>query len=167
MSSGTCVFSEHEVFDPLLGLIPLNANEALETGSGKGQSDVEHGVLNFAAVAVVLTPDADGVASALCSFRLIDHANRIGCIVLASDQLPTPPEALVMVPVDRFEESLKHSRGDSLLESDSLDALPLQIQSQSADIHREQSLAFDSAETVGEECQERGGHFPQRCDILK
>jgi hypothetical protein len=68
--------------------------------------DGDDAVVDFAATAQPLPPDADRLRAALGRSRFIDAADRLGMGVLARDQ----PLALVaharFVPLDRFEETL-------------------------------------------------------------
>ena len=72
-----------------------------------------------------------------------------------------------MIPLDALEESLQGSRGDSLLQCDRFDVLASDLRKQSANVGREEPLAFDATKTVSKECQKLTKHLSKRCDILE
>lgn len=87
--------------------------------------------------------------------------------MLSYDELAASPEHLIVIPLDALEESLEGSRGDSLLQCDRFDVLTSDLRKQSANVDREEPLAFDATKTVSKECQKLTKHLSKRCDILE
>lgn len=67
-------------------------------------------IVDLAAIAVPLPRDADGFLSALCRSRFVDETDRFVMRIIASDQLLASVSQHLLVPFDRFEESLQGSR---------------------------------------------------------
>lgn len=118
-------FSAHRIAGPVFGQVHSSSDETLESRRGKRQSDADDRILDFATVAVVLSFDSDGFLARFGRSGFVDHPDgpRVG--LLAGDHLAASPEYFVVVPLDRFEESLERSRCDALLQSDRFDVLSL------------------------------------------
>lgn len=78
----------------------------MEVGTGIGQGHGVDAVLDFAAVAVVLTLHAGRVPAAFGRSRLIDHAQRFGVRMLGGHQLLAAVAEQLFVPAERFEKPL-------------------------------------------------------------
>jgi hypothetical protein len=63
-------------------------------------------VLHFASTAAPLALGSHCVRPALGHGRLINHANRLGMSVLASDDLLAPRSQSFLVPLDGFQKTL-------------------------------------------------------------
>ena len=139
----------------------------MKVGTGIGQGDGVDAVLDFAAVAVVLTLHAGRVRAAFGRSRLIDHAQRLGVRMLGGHQLLAAVAEEFFVPPDRFEKSLERADGDALSQRQRFDILALHIAEQTANINRQQQPASRPAKAVGEQTQKLAQQFSKRCDILK
>jgi len=67
---------------------------------------VDDAVLDLAAVAVVLSLDADGVRTALGDAGLVDAADRIGFGVFVGHNFLAPIAHPLLVPLDAFQKTL-------------------------------------------------------------
>jgi hypothetical protein len=135
--------------------------------AGIGQGDGVDAVLDFAAVAVVLTLHAGRVPAAFGRSRLIDHAQRLGVRMLRGHQLLAAVAEPLFVPADGFEKSLERPDRHPLSQRHCLDILALHMAEQTANINRQQQPASGPAKAVGEQTQKLAQQFSKRCDILK
>ena len=139
----------------------------MEVGTGIGQGDGVDAVLDFAAVAVVLTLHACCVLAALGRARFINHAQRLRVGVLAGHQLLAAVAELLLVPRDGFEKTLERPGSHPLIQGQGLHILALHVTEQPADVNRQQLPASRPAKAVGKQRQKLGQQFSERCDILK
>lgn len=63
-------------------------------------------VVNLAATAEPLPPDADGMVAALGRSRFIDATDRLGMGVFVGNQLLTAVADARSIPLDRFQQTL-------------------------------------------------------------
>lgn len=78
-------------------------------------------------MAVVLPFDTDRFRTRLAGAGLVDHADCQRVRLFVGNELAASSEHVIMVPLDRLEESLQSSRRDALLQSNRLDVLSLQF----------------------------------------
>ena len=139
----------------------------MKVRAGIGQSDGVDAVLDFAAVAVVLTLHTGRVGTAFGRSRLIDHAQRLRFRVLGGHQLLAAVAEPLFVPTDRFEKPLQRPDGHALSQRQRLDILALYIAEQPAHVNRQKQPAGRPAKAVGKQTQKLAQQFSKRCDILK
>ena len=139
----------------------------MKVGTGIGQSDGVDAVLDFAAVAVVLTLHAGGVRAAFGRSRLIDQAQRLGVRMLGGHDLLAGVAEPLFVPADGFEKSLQGAGRHPLSQRQRLDILALHVAEQPANVNRQKQPASGPAKAVGKQTQKLGQQFSKRCDILK
>ena len=139
----------------------------MKVGTGIGQGDRVDAVLDFAAVAVVLTLHAGRVPAAFGRSRLIDHAQRRGVRMLGSHQLLAAVAEPLFVPADRFEKALQRAGRHPLSQRERLDILALDVAEQPANVNRQKQPASRPAKAVGKQTQKLAQQFSKRCDILK
>jgi hypothetical protein len=96
------------------------------TGREAGR-DCHDSVFNLAAMPVVLTLHSHRVCARFGGARLINDADRTAIGMFVCDQPSASPEHLLVVPLNRLQESLQRPGGDSLSQRDGLDILALQI----------------------------------------
>lgn len=139
----------------------------MEVGTGIGQGHGVDAVLDFAAVAVVLTLHAGRVPAAFGRSRLVDHAQRLGVGMLGGHQLLAAVAEPLFVPADGFEKPLERADGHALSQRERLDILALHVAEQPAHVNRQQQPASRPAKAVGKQAQKLPQQFSKRCDILK
>ena len=139
----------------------------MEVGTGIGQGHGVDAVLDFAAVAVVLTLHAGRVPAAFRRSRLVDHAQRFGVRMLGGHQLLAAVAEPLFVPADRFEKPLQGADGYALSQRQRLDILALHIAEQPAHVNRQKQPASRPAKAVGKQTQKLAQQFSKPCDILK
>jgi hypothetical protein len=74
----------------------------LERCGREGQRNTDHGVFNFAPIAVVLPFVSDRLVAALGCAGLVDHTDGIGIGLFFDNHLAASTKHLVVVPLDRF-----------------------------------------------------------------
>lgn len=139
----------------------------MKVGTGIGQGDGVDAVLDFAAVAVVLTLHTGRVGTAFGRSRLIDHAQRLGVRVLGGHQLLAAVAEPLFVPADGFEKALQRADGHALSQRERLDILALHVAEQPANVNRQKQPASRPAKAVRKQTQKLAQQFSKRCDILK
>jgi hypothetical protein len=139
----------------------------VKVGAGIGQGDGVDAVLDFTAVAVVLTLHAGRVRAAFGRSCLIDHAQRLGVRMLGGHQLLAAVAEPLLVPPDGLQKSLERADGHALSQRERLDILALHVAEQPANVNRQQQPASGPAKAVGKQTQKLGQQFSKRCDILK
>lgn len=93
-----------------------------------------HAIVDFAAVAVVLPPHADGLNAAFGDARLVHTPNRLGMRVVASYDLLAEVSQLLFIPPDRFQEALQRAGRFPELQGDRLGRLAMHVGELSLDI---------------------------------
>jgi len=123
-------------------------------------------VFDLAAIAVVLSGDADSIVTSLGGPGLIHTTDGLGMGVLGRHDLLAPVPQFLFVPLDRFEETLQRPRLRLRLYRDPLGGLAVQIGELSSDIDVQQRPWFKAAETVGKQREKRNQLPAQRRDLL-
>jgi len=108
-----------------------------------------HAVVDFPAVAVPLARDAHGLFAAFRRARLIDAADGFRMRVIPGHDRLASVTQLLLVPPDRFEETLQRPRRGAELQANGLGRLAVQIGELSLDINPQPPSCIASPKTIG------------------
>ena len=139
--------------------------QAIESRGGIGQCDTNNTVLDFATITVVLAFDTGGVFTALGRPCLVDTADCVGMVVLLGHDSLTAITHFLFIPNDRFEETLKRSRGNMLMQRGCLDVFPLHVREQIANLSQEYAATIATGETAGKPGKRPSNQFSEICYI--
>jgi hypothetical protein len=114
----------------------------------------DHPVLHFAATSQPLSRRADGVMAALGGSRFINAANRLGVGVIVGDDSLAAVAKTGLVPMDRFQQTLKRSRLRVKSQGNGFDGLSSQIRKQSPNVDASQSEPRSRSKTIAKEPKE-------------
>lgn len=97
---------------------------------------------------------------------LVDAADCLGITVFLGNDSLTPISHFFFIPNDRFEEPLKGSRSNLLVQRDCFDVFALHVREQTANVSPEQAATLATGKAASKPGQKLGKQFSELCDIL-